>query len=46
MELKRADNDKESIAALIRLGLTSTDEIEPRASSTLTDTPAGRRDHA
>jgi hypothetical protein len=30
-----ADNDKEDIAALVRLGLTSADEIEHRATSAL-----------
>ncbi|EHK64553.1 DUF6036 family nucleotidyltransferase [Achromobacter arsenitoxydans] len=30
-----ADNDKEDIAALVRLGLTSADEIERRAQSAL-----------
>lgn len=30
-----ADNDKEDIAALVRLGLTSADEIEQRATSAL-----------
>lgn len=30
-----ADNDKEDIAALVRLGLTSADEIERRATSAL-----------
>lgn len=30
-----ADNDKEDIAALVRLGLTSADEIERRATDAL-----------
>lgn len=30
-----ADNDKEDIAALVRLGLTTADEIERRATSAL-----------
>lgn len=30
-----ADNDKEDIAALVRLGLTNADEIEQRATNAL-----------
>jgi hypothetical protein len=30
-----ADNDKEDIAALVRLGLTSADQIEQHATSAL-----------
>lgn len=30
-----ADNDKEDIAALVRLGLTTADEIEQRATSAM-----------
>lgn len=37
-----ADNDKEDIAALIRLGLTSADEIEPRATSALASYVGGQ----
>jgi hypothetical protein len=37
-----ADNDKEDIAALVRLGLTSADEIERRATSALADYIGGQ----
>lgn len=36
-----ADNDKEDIAALVRLGLTTADEIEQRATSALGGFVAG-----
>jgi hypothetical protein len=34
-----ADNDKEDIAALVRLGLTTADEVEQRATSALAGRP-------
>lgn len=37
-----ADNDKEDIAALVRLGLTTADEIEQRATSALTGYVGGQ----
>jgi hypothetical protein len=37
-----ADNDKEDIAALVRLGLTNADEIEQRATSALTGYVGGQ----
>lgn len=37
-----ADNDKEDIAALVRLGLTSADEIEQRATSALSSYIGGQ----
>lgn len=36
-----ADNDKEDIAALVRLGLTTADEVEQRATSALVAMLAG-----
>jgi hypothetical protein len=37
-----ADNDKEDIAELVRLGLTSADEIEQRATVALTGYVGGQ----